>query len=80
MNELAAERGCTPAQLALAWLLAQGEDIVAIPGTRNRHRLEENIAALEIELTAEQLARITNALPEPHGDRYHAAGMRVIDR
>jgi aryl-alcohol dehydrogenase-like predicted oxidoreductase len=79
IHELAAEHGCTPAQLALAWLLAQGEDVVAIPGTRRRSRLEENFAAYEVELTDDHLARIARALPAPRGARYHPAGMSVID-
>jgi aryl-alcohol dehydrogenase-like predicted oxidoreductase len=58
LGKLAAEKGCTPAQLALAWVLAQGEDVVPIPGTKRREYLEQNIAALEFRLTADDLARI----------------------
>ena len=66
---VAAEVAATPAQVALAWLLAQGEGIVPIPGTRHTARLEENVAADAIELSAEQLARLTGIAP-PVGDRY----------
>jgi aryl-alcohol dehydrogenase-like predicted oxidoreductase len=63
MKELAADKGCTPAQLALAWILAQGEDIIPIPGTRREKYLRENIAALDVALTADDLAHIDSALP-----------------
>ncbi|KRF22496.1 aldo/keto reductase [Phycicoccus sp. Soil802] len=67
----AGAKGITPAQLALGWLLAQGEDIVPIPGTRSRTRLEENLAAAEVSLTAEDLARIHDIVPHgAHGSRY----------
>ena len=56
-------KSCTPAQLALAWVLAQGDDIVPIPGTKRRRSLEENIDALEVQLTAEDLAKIDSILP-----------------
>ena len=70
--ELAAVKGVTPAQLALAWVLAQGTDIVAIPGTKRRSYLEQNVAASEIELTAADLAEIDEAAPRgaAAGDRY----------
>jgi aryl-alcohol dehydrogenase-like predicted oxidoreductase len=61
LKELAAEKGCTPAQLALAWLLAQGDDIVPIPGTKRRTHLEENIAAVDVTLSADEAARIGSA-------------------
>jgi aryl-alcohol dehydrogenase-like predicted oxidoreductase len=80
VEELAAEKGCTPAQLALAWVLAQGEDLVAIPGTRHQRYLEENVTAVEVELSRNDLARIDRTLPSAAGERYHAAGMAVIDR
>jgi aryl-alcohol dehydrogenase-like predicted oxidoreductase len=80
IQELAAEKNCTPAQLALAWVLAQGEDIVAIPGTRRRRFLEENVAAVDVELSRDDLAGIDRTLPAAMGERYHAAGMAVIDR
>src|ERR1700752_3025278 len=79
---LATEKGCTPAQLALAWLLAQGEDIVPIPGTKRRKYLEENVAAVEIELTGTDLAAIEAAFPRAHihGERYSAAMMAFTGR
>jgi aryl-alcohol dehydrogenase-like predicted oxidoreductase len=80
VEELAAEKKCTPGQLALAWVLAQGEDIVPIPGTKRVTYLEENLAAAEIELTSDDLARITAELPPAVGDRYDEAGMAAIDR
>ncbi|MDX6720184.1 MAG: hypothetical protein QOJ63_2438 [Solirubrobacteraceae bacterium] len=77
---LAREKRCTPAQLALAWVLAQGDDVVAIPGTRHAQRVEENAAAAGVQLSPAELARIDDSLPAPIGARYHAAGMAVIDR
>jgi aryl-alcohol dehydrogenase-like predicted oxidoreductase len=77
---LAKEKGCTPSQLALAWVLAQGDDVVAIPGTRSPQRLDENEGALRVTLTAGELARITEAVPmdEVAGTRYPAAGMKGV--
>ncbi|BDZ46891.1 aldo/keto reductase [Naasia aerilata] len=69
VDRVATEVGATPAQVALAWLLAQGEDIVPIPGTKRVERLEENVAAADITLTAEQLADL-GSLDAPAGDRY----------
>jgi aryl-alcohol dehydrogenase-like predicted oxidoreductase len=77
--EIAAEKGVTPAQLALAWVLAQGEDIVPIPGTKRRRYLEENAASLEVELTAQDLARIDAELPPVAGDRYDRLGMSSVN-
>jgi aryl-alcohol dehydrogenase-like predicted oxidoreductase len=81
IQELAAAKGCKPAQLALAWVLAQGEDILPIPGTTSRAHLEENLAALEMALTPEELARINEIAPQgvAAGDRYHEMGMKVIN-
>jgi aryl-alcohol dehydrogenase-like predicted oxidoreductase len=81
VDEIARRKKCTPAQLALAWLLAQGEDIVPIPGTKQRRYLEENLRALEIELTPSDLERIEEVAPKgaAAGDRYHEAGMRTIN-
>jgi aryl-alcohol dehydrogenase-like predicted oxidoreductase len=81
VEEIARRKKCTPAQLALAWLLAQGEDIVPIPGTKQRRYLEENLRALEIELTPSDLERIEEVAPKgaAAGDRYHEAGMRTIN-
>jgi aryl-alcohol dehydrogenase-like predicted oxidoreductase len=72
VREIAEEKNATPAQLALAWVLAQGEDIVPIPGTKRRERLEENVAALDVELTDADLERIEAAFPKgaTAGDRY----------
>ena len=69
VEAVAREVDATPAQVALAWLLAQGDDIVPIPGTKRVARLEENAGATEVRLSAEQLARLTN-VPRPAGDRY----------
>ena len=80
VEELAGAKGVTPAQLALAWVLAQGEDIVPIPGTRRVKRLEENVGALDLKLTPEDLAEISAALPEGLGDRYSPQGMATLDR
>lgn len=78
---IAKRKGCSPAQLALAWLLAQGEDIVPIPGTKRRRYLEENIRSLEIELTPADLEQIEEVAPKgaAAGDRYHEAGMKTIN-
>jgi aryl-alcohol dehydrogenase-like predicted oxidoreductase len=78
VREIAAEVGITPAQLAIAWVLAQGRDLVPIPGTRRRSYLEENVAALDVELTDEDLARIDAELPEAAGERYDEAGMASV--
>ncbi|MEU1408260.1 aldo/keto reductase [Streptomyces sp. NPDC005728] len=80
VKEIAAEKGVTPAQLAIAWVLAQGEDLVPIPGTKRRTYLEQNAAAVDIELTKEDLARIDAELPEAAGERYDEAGMRSVNR
>jgi aryl-alcohol dehydrogenase-like predicted oxidoreductase len=80
VRELAEAKGRTPAQLALAWLLSRGEDVVPIPGTRSIARLEENAAAAEIELTDEELRTLTEGLPEAAGTRYPEASMRAVER
>lgn len=82
IEKMAQEKGCTPAQLALAWLLAQGEDIVPIPGTKKRSRLEENVGALEVQITAEDRARIDAILPPgaAAGTRYAAPQMQALNR
>jgi aryl-alcohol dehydrogenase-like predicted oxidoreductase len=79
VREIAEEKGVTPGQLALAWVLAQGKDIVPIPGTKRRAYLEENVAATEIELTPDDVARLDEAAPPgvTSGDRY--ADMSSID-
>lgn len=82
LREMAAERGCTAAQLALAWLLAQGDDIIPIPGTRRVERLEENLGALQVPLSTEDLLRIHQALPPgaASGMRYPDAAMQALNR
>ena len=77
--ELAADKGVTSAQLALAWVLAQGEDLVPIPGTKRRKYLEENARAADIELTGVDLARIDAELPPVAGERYDEAGMAAVN-
>ena len=72
VEEMAADKGCTPAQLALAWLLAQGDDVAPIPGTKQRSRLEENLGAVDVTLSADDLARLDELAPVggAAGDRY----------
>jgi aryl-alcohol dehydrogenase-like predicted oxidoreductase len=76
---LALGRGVTAGQLALAWVLGQGEDIVPIPGTKRRSYLEENLGALEVELTADELAQIGEVIGPAAGDRYPEDGMRGVN-
>jgi aryl-alcohol dehydrogenase-like predicted oxidoreductase len=78
--EIAAEKAITPAQLALAWVLARGDDLVPIPGTKRRKYLEENAAAVDVELIDEDLARIEAELPPVAGERYNEAGMAAVNR
>jgi aryl-alcohol dehydrogenase-like predicted oxidoreductase len=80
VKEIADEKGCTPGQIALAWVLAQGQDIVPIPGTKRVTYLEENVAALDVELTEDEMRRLDEAAPvgAASGDRY--ADMSSIDR
>ena len=80
VKEIAAEKGITPAQLAIAWVLARGDDLVPIPGTKRRTYLEQNAAAVDVELTDDDLARIDAELPAFAGDRYDAAGMAAVNR
>jgi aryl-alcohol dehydrogenase-like predicted oxidoreductase len=79
VREIAAEKGVTPAQLAIAWVLARGDDLVPIPGTKRRSYLEENAASIDVELTAEDLARIDAELPQVAGERYDEAGMASVN-
>jgi aryl-alcohol dehydrogenase-like predicted oxidoreductase len=79
IERIAAAKGVTPAQLGLAWVLAQGDDVVPIPGTKQRARLEENVGALDVTLTGDDLAEIASALPEPAGDRYPAHMMATLN-
>ncbi|SFH55498.1 aldo/keto reductase [Modicisalibacter xianhensis] len=82
VETMAREKGCTSSQLALAWLLAQGEDIVPIPGTKKRARLDENVGALDVRITAEDRARIDAILPPgaAAGSRYDAPQMQALNR
>jgi aryl-alcohol dehydrogenase-like predicted oxidoreductase len=82
IEEIAAQKGCTPAQLALAWLLAQGDDIVPIPGTKRRKYLEENLGALDVRILEADLARIEAVAPRgaAAGERYAEAAMRALNR
>ena len=82
VEEIAKEKTCTPSQLALAWVLAQGNDIVPIPGTKRRKYLEENVAALNVTLTADDLRRINHAFPADAaaGQRYPEHMMSAVNR
>jgi aryl-alcohol dehydrogenase-like predicted oxidoreductase len=82
IGEIARAKGCTPAQLALAWVLAQGDDLVPIPGTKRRKYLEENVGALDVLLTAEDLQKIDEIAPKgaAAGLRYPEAMMATLDR
>jgi aryl-alcohol dehydrogenase-like predicted oxidoreductase len=81
IEEMARAKSCTPAQLALAWLLSRGKDIVPIPGTKQRARLEENARVLNVRLTPEELERIDAVAPigAAAGDRYADGGMRAVN-
>jgi aryl-alcohol dehydrogenase-like predicted oxidoreductase len=81
VGEMARAKSCTPAQLALAWVLAQGQDIVPIPGASRIAHLEENIAALDVSLTPDDLARINEIAPQgaAAGERYPERGMKVVN-
>ncbi|HEV2473485.1 MAG TPA: aldo/keto reductase, partial [Chthonomonadales bacterium] len=82
IEEIAAEKRCTAAQLALAWVMAQGEDIVPIPGTKKRTYLKENIGAVRVELSREDIARIEAAAPKgaAAGERYPERAMQAVNR
>ncbi len=82
IEAVAAEKKCTAAQLAIAWVLAQGSDIVPIPGTKRRKYLEENVAVLEVKLTKEDLAKIDEVAPPgvAAGERYNDAMMKAVNR
>ena len=82
VEAMAREKGCTAAQLALAWVLAQGEDIVPIPGTKRVRYLDENIGALEVKLSEADLKRLDQILPPgaASGQRYHERGMETVNR
>jgi aryl-alcohol dehydrogenase-like predicted oxidoreductase len=82
VEKLASEKNCTPAQLALAWVLAQGDDLVPIPGTKKTHYLRENVKAVDIRLTPDEIRRISDALPKgvASGERYAASQMHRLGR
>jgi aryl-alcohol dehydrogenase-like predicted oxidoreductase len=82
VEAMARDKGCTTAQLALAWVLAKGDDVVPIPGTRHVKYLDDNIGALEVKLSEDELSRLDQILPPgaAAGDRYHARGMEAINR
>ena len=82
VEKLASEKGCTPAQLALAWVLAQGNDVVPIPGTKKVQYLRENVKAITIKLTSEEIQRIGESLPKgvAAGERYAASQMQRVGR
>ena len=81
VEEIANQKKCTSSQLALAWVLAQGEDIIPIPGTKRVKYLEENVGAINVHLTADDLAQIEKVLPKGAvaGQRYNEQMMRLID-
>jgi aryl-alcohol dehydrogenase-like predicted oxidoreductase len=80
LEAMATQKGCTPAQLVLAWVLAQGKDVVAIPGTKRKQRLDENLAALNVKLSESDLNRISDAAPvgAGAGARYPAENMKRV--
>jgi aryl-alcohol dehydrogenase-like predicted oxidoreductase len=82
VRALAGKKGCTPAQLALAWVLAQGDDVVPIPGTKRVKYLEDNLGAIEVKLTADEIQEINRLFPAgvAAGDRYAAGGMKLVER
>jgi aryl-alcohol dehydrogenase-like predicted oxidoreductase len=82
VEEMSEEKGCKPSQLALAWVLAQGDDIVPIPGTKRRRYLEENVAALELQLSADDLQRLAEAFPQgiASGLRYAEQMMKAVNQ
>jgi aryl-alcohol dehydrogenase-like predicted oxidoreductase len=82
VEEIAHDKRCTPAQLALTWVLAQGNDIVPIPGTKRRKYLLENVGALDVELTSEDLERIDELAPKDAfaGSRYPEAMMKLLNK
>jgi len=80
VERLARAKGCTPAQLALAWLLSRGGDIVPIPGTTKFERVQENAGALNVTITAQDVAALDALAPAVAGDRYAEGGMRAVNR
>lgn len=82
VEDMAAAKGCTPAQVALAWVLAQGDDVVAIPGTKNLDRMRQNIDALDVHLSADEVASLSAAIPAGavSGTRYPAGAMKAVQQ
>ena len=82
VERVASRKGCTPSQLALAWLLHQGDDVVPIPGTKRVQYLEDNVGAVGVELTQEDLRRIDQVFPKgaAAGERYMEGGMATVNR
>jgi aryl-alcohol dehydrogenase-like predicted oxidoreductase len=82
VRDMAAEVGCTPVQLALAWVLAQGKDVAPIPGTKHVKYLEENVGALDVRLTDDQLRALDELFPPGvvAGERYAEGGMASVER
>ena len=80
VEAIARAKDCTPAQLALAWLLARGPDVIPIPGSRSAARVEENAEAVRIHLTPDDLASLDAISPAVAGDRYPEGGMRAVNR
>ena len=82
LERVAEQKGCTPAQLALAWLLSRGEDVIPIPGTKRRRYLEENVGAVELSLSPEEIAEVEAAVPRGSaaGGRYSAESLALVDR
>ncbi len=80
IETMAKQKRCTPGQLALAWLLAQGDDLIAIPGTQRTSRVDENLGALKVTLSAAEVASLTHAFPvgAAAGTRYPAGGMKGV--
>jgi aryl-alcohol dehydrogenase-like predicted oxidoreductase len=81
VKRMAEEKGCTPAQLALAWLLSRGDDVIPIPGTRRRRHLDDNLGALDVRLSAEELDRLAAVVPPDAvaGERYNAGSMEMLN-
>jgi aryl-alcohol dehydrogenase-like predicted oxidoreductase len=80
VETLAGKKGCTPAQLALAWLLSRGDDVVPIPGSTRAERVEENVGALRVSMTPEDLSTLDSIAPAVAGDRYAEGGMKSVNR
>ena len=80
VEELARAKGCTPAQLALAWLLSRGPDVIPIPGTTRAERVEENAGAVRVQLSQDDLASLDGVAPMVAGDRYTEGGLRTVNR